>query len=75
MAELTTARFVTKGMHCNSCAMLIQMTLGDLEGVTESTADAAAGVTTVVYDPAVVGVDAIVQEIRAAGYDAEPPAA
>ncbi len=61
----------TTGMHCMSCSMLIQMNVGDLEGVDSVVADLASGVTEVEYDPAKVDVRSIVDEIVRAGYGAE----
>lgn len=69
MAE--TVKFKTSGMHCNSCSMLIQMNVGDLNGVASVKADFASGMTEVAYDPAVITPDEICQEIRNSGYEAE----
>ncbi|MFA5844277.1 MAG: heavy-metal-associated domain-containing protein [Coriobacteriia bacterium] len=69
MAASESVKLVTTGMHCPSCSMLIQMSLEDLDGVSEARADFRTGVTEVVYDPDVVTVDRIVTEIRSAGYD------
>lgn len=66
-----TIRFKTSGMHCTSCSMLIQMNVGDLEGVESVNADYASGITEVVFDPAVVTPEEIAAEIRSAGYEAE----
>lgn len=71
MAEMVTTRFITTGMHCPSCSMLIQMSLEDLEGVASVSVDNAAGMTEVVYDPAVTTPEAIVIEIVKAGYGAQ----
>ncbi|MHB1341929.1 MAG: heavy-metal-associated domain-containing protein [Coriobacteriia bacterium] len=71
MAANVTSRFATTGMHCNSCSMLIQLSVGDLPGVLGVNADAASGLTEVTYDPDQVTADAIVQEIVKAGYGAE----
>lgn len=67
-----TANLSTSGMHCSSCAMLVDMTLGDVEGVVESHTDHATGKTVVTYDDAAVSLDAIMDAIRGAGYEAEP---
>jgi len=67
----TTARLKTSGMHCASCSMLVDLTLGDLPGVVSSKTDHASGDTVVSYDPDAVGVEAIIEAIRSAGYDAE----
>ena len=66
-----TSRFTTTGMHCPSCSMLIQMDLGDLDGVTEVTSDHRTGVTEVTYDDAIIGPDEVIAVITKAGYGAE----
>ncbi len=66
-----TAQLKTTGMHCGSCAMLIDMTVGDLEGVDSVKTDYATGTTTVTYDTDVASVESIVGAIRSVGYDAE----
>jgi copper chaperone CopZ len=68
---LQTLRLATSGMHCSSCAMLIDMTLADLDGVETSSTDHADGSTVVTYDDAKTGPDAIIGAIQGAGYDAE----
>ena len=67
----TTTRLKTTGMHCRSCSMLVDMTLGDLQGVEESRTDLASGMTEVRYDPQQVTVEELISAIRSAGYDAE----
>lgn len=62
----------TTGMHCSSCAMLIDMTLGDLIGVASSKTDHASGSTIVAYDDDQVDLEAIIAAIRSVGYEAEP---
>lgn len=64
----------TTGMHCGSCAMLIRMNVGDIEGVESVSVDLASATTEVEYDPAVLDVQRIVDEIVASGYGAEPVA-
>jgi copper chaperone CopZ len=68
---LTSASLVTTGMHCGSCAMLIDMTVGELDGVESVKTAYADGKTQLTYDPDVVTMDAILDAIRGAGYDAE----
>ena len=70
MADLKTVHLTTTGMHCGSCAMLIDMTLGDLEGVSEVKTDYTSGVTTVTFDPETISVDDLIQAVRSAGYEA-----
>lgn len=67
----TTARLSTTGMHCRSCSMLVDMTVGELDGVSEVTTDHASGETVVTFDPESVTVETIVGAIRSVGYDAE----
>lgn len=69
-----TSQLSTTGMHCGSCAMLIDMTVGDLEGVESVSTEYADGSTTVTYDSDTVTLDQIIQAIRGVGYDAEPAA-
>jgi copper chaperone len=61
----------TTGMHCGSCAMLIDMTVGDLDGVEAVTTEYATGTTSVTYESDTVSLDGIIQAIRSVGYDAE----
>ena len=68
---VTTARFLTSGMHCSSCSMLVDMTLADLQGVLESKTDHATGVSMVTFDTEVVSADEVVGAILSAGYEAE----
>lgn len=71
MSQVTT-RLSTSGMHCSSCSMLVDMTLGDLEGVVESHTDHATGETVVTYDDAVIALSQIMGAILGVGYEAEP---
>jgi copper chaperone CopZ len=66
-----TTRLSTSGMHCSSCSMLVDITLGELHGVIESKTDHATGETIVTYDDHVVTIEAIIDAIRGAGYEAE----
>lgn len=68
----TTQRFVTTGMHCHSCSMLIQMDVGDLDGVEAVDSDHRTGITEVTYDERVLGPEDIVTAIVKAGYGAQP---
>lgn len=62
----------TDGMHCASCSMLIEMTVGDLPGVSTVKSDYVSGATHVEYDPSQVTEEDIVNAIVEAGYTAEP---
>ena len=50
--------------------MLVDMTLGEMDGVVESKTDLPTGDTVVTFDPDTVSVDALIEAIRSAGYDA-----
>jgi copper chaperone len=69
--SVTTARLNTSGMHCRSCSMLVDMTVGELEGVADVTTDHATGETVVSFDSDQVTVESIIGAIRSVGYDAE----
>jgi copper chaperone len=72
MAESpVTARLKTTGMHCRSCSMLVDMTLGDVPGVEESHTDLESGTTEVRYDPNAVSIEELIAAIRSVGYDAQ----
>ena len=71
MSEIT-ARLETTGMHCRSCSMMVDMTVGELDGVSDVRTDHASGDTVVTFDDGQTTIDAIINAIRGAGYDAEP---
>lgn len=68
---MSRVQLKTTGMHCMSCSMLIQMNVGDLDGVDSVTADLASGMTDVDFDDTKVDVQTIIDEIVRAGYGAE----
>ena len=51
--------------------MLVDMTVGELEGVADVETDYVSGDTKVTFDSDKVAVDDIVSAIRSAGYDVE----
>lgn len=61
----------TTGMHCRSCSMLVDMTVGDLDGVETVETDYVSGDTKVVFDSDKLSIDEVKNAIRAAGYDTE----
>lgn len=69
-----TANLATSGLHCTSCSMLVDLTVGEIEGVDEVRTDHATGETVVRFDDALVTVDQILDAIRSVGYDAEQTA-
>lgn len=74
MAQMIEATLNTTGLHCRSCSMLVDMTVGELDGVSEVHTDHSTGLTVVEYDSDVTDLDTIISAIRTAGYDAEPAA-
>ncbi len=59
------------GLHCTSCAINIDLTLEDLEGVTNSKTNYARSVTTIDFDPEKIDTQKIITEIKKLGYEAE----
>jgi Cu+-exporting ATPase len=66
----TRSTFAVSGMHCASCALLIDETLEELPGVVSSSTNLRRGTTTVEYDPAQASADLITAEIVNLGYAA-----
>ena len=67
----STAKLKTSGLHCRSCSMLVDMTVGDLAGVSDVRTEHVSGDTEVHFDSDVITLDQIVDAIRGVGYDAE----
>ena len=59
----------TKGMHCPSCAMLVEMSLTRLDGVKAARSDYATELTQVTYDDDETDVEALVDAVVDAGYE------
>ena len=58
-----------KGMHCANCATTIERNLKKLPGVATANVNYATEQATVIFDPALLGEDAIVNKIKDVGYD------
>ena len=58
------------GMTCSSCSTVIEKTLAKVTGVQSAAVNLAAETATVVFEPAVVGIDTLIGAVKAAGYDA-----
>lgn len=67
----TDQHFNINGMTCASCASTVQNAVSELEGVYETEVNLAAETLNVSYDPAVIGPEAIEEEVAANGYEAE----
>jgi Cu+-exporting ATPase len=57
-------------MTCSSCAAVIEKTLKKVTGVSAASVNLAAETASVTFDPAVVGLDTLIQAVKGAGYDA-----
>lgn len=68
---MVVKNFVVSGMHCNSCAQIIEMNLEELKGVKGVKASYASGKVTVDFDSAILGEKKIIDEIKKAGYEAK----
>lgn len=72
MGNMVKKKFKIKGMHCSSCAMLIDGDLEELEGVKISKTSYAKEETEVEFDQDKVEVTLIVETIEKSGYPALP---
>lgn len=72
MASTETLVLQVDGMHCGSCALLIDDTLEDLPGVVNTQTTVKKGISTVELDPAQSGLEDVVKAIEGLGYRASP---
>jgi len=56
-------------MTCASCSARVERGLGKVAGVAQATVNLATEQATVVFDPAVVGADALLAAVQGAGYE------
>ncbi|MBW7571465.1 urease accessory protein UreH domain-containing protein [Caproiciproducens faecalis] len=56
------------GMTCANCALKIESTLGGLSGVEKASASYGSGTATVVYDPEIISLSKIIEEIEKLDY-------
>ena len=61
-------KFKITDMHCSSCALTIDMTLEDLEGVKKSQTSYAKGEVEVELDPVKVKEEEVIEVVKKAGY-------
>lgn len=66
----TTKLYLT-GMHCSSCALLIERSLKKVPGVEKANVNFAAEKATVLYDEAATDSSALIKAVEQAGYKAE----
>lgn len=60
--------FKIEGMHCGSCEMLVDMELGELEGVKSTNTSYPKGITEVEFDEEKVKSEDIIKAIEKTGY-------
>ena len=63
--------YLIKGMHCNSCSMLVANALKELKGVKSAKISYEKGEGTVEFDEKIASSSDIMKEIKKAGYKAE----
>lgn len=71
MLATTTVQLNVRGMHCGSCALLIDDALTDLPGVIESRTSTKAGRSTITHDRRIAHPE-IVAAIEELGYRIDP---
>jgi Cu+-exporting ATPase len=69
-AQTTTVELAVTGMHCGSCAALIEESLAGNPGVTRATVDLDSAVARVDFDTASVSVGELCAVVAGAGYSA-----
>jgi len=69
-AETCRTTFVLEGMTCASCAMRIEKGLKKVPGVIDAQVNLATERGTVTYNPALTGVEQMVQKVETVGYKA-----
>lgn len=65
--------FLVKGMHCASCATIIERRIKKLEGVQSIAVNLATNKATIEYDEGKVGAEKFSDAVKAAGYDILDP--
>lgn len=67
--------FPVRGMTCAACQSAVERSLTRTDGVQQATVNLMLHTATVSYDPAVVGLDGLLEAVREIGYEAEAPVA
>jgi len=67
---MTTHTFITQGMHCESCEILIKEELSELPGVSEVIISHVTGEGSLNLDESLSTTDAVITAIKKAGYTA-----
>ncbi|MFA5828445.1 MAG: heavy metal translocating P-type ATPase [Candidatus Shapirobacteria bacterium] len=61
------------GMHCSSCAGLIERSLKKVPGVSETNVNFASEKARIVYNPSITKVEDLIKGVESAGYHASLP--
>jgi P-type Cu+ transporter len=67
---MKTTKLAIAGMHCSSCALVIQKELGKISGVEQASVSYATEKAVVVYDEAQAGAADLAAAVKKAGYTA-----
>jgi copper chaperone CopZ len=70
--SISTHTFQVQGMHCGSCALLIDDSLADLPGVRSTQTRVNAGLSTVELDLTQSRPEDVISAIEELGYRASP---
>ncbi|GEM_PF-3165946 len=73
--EGATVELAVTGMHCQSCASLIEETLLEEPGVRSASVELEGALASVTYDPAVRSVGDLCAAVAGLGYSAAPAGA
>ena len=57
------------GMHCANCALAVERSLGEAEGVSQATVSYVAEAAAVTFDPAVISPTDLVGRVKSTGYE------
>lgn len=69
--ETKSVNLALYGMHCSSCAGLIERQVKKVPGVAKANVNFAAEKASVFYDPSLATTDALIEAVKRAGYTAE----
>lgn len=69
---MTKTKLKVSGMHCASCAVNIDDSLEDLEGVRKASTSFARGRTKLEFDETTVDLETVRSVIGELGYQAQP---
>lgn len=68
---MTKKKFIITGMHCTSCALMIDSDLEDMDGIVSSSTSYVRQETIIEFDEVKVTHEKILDIIKKNGYDAK----